>query len=328
MPQDDDAQLKALQAVSIVIGLPWTILICLECLSLWRACQYEFGDRKWGGGFKTSIIDMGITVFRPSASTGGKVFNCGGGKLNITKILDVGMNVVMPTRSIYRILNVVQSKAKVALGDPLIFIISVVSAVCYYGWLFLIIADHYHTNDCPYWTSGSKMGPEGNQVNTEKQFSTRYGIFHGWGVDIGPGATIQRKIDGGSWEWVGLKRCGNAENKYHYENIAVGKRIGSTLRIAVFGWFGLFLFVAVVTYIRATVRTVWKKHGNPVEDFLCSLVAWPTVLSQIRDAIAEPLEEPAPLPEPEPPAPEPEPVEIVPEPKPAPTPEPEPLNDI
>jgi hypothetical protein len=279
-PHDDDAQLKALQAVSIVIGLPWTILICLECISLWRACQYEFGDRMWGGGFNTSIVDFGITVFRPSASTGGKVFNCGGGKVDCSKFVDVLLNCIVPTRSIYQILTGIQSKAKVAFGNALIMIITLVSAICYYGWLILIVLDHLPTDDCPYWTQGSV------EMKSEKKLSTRYGIFHGWGVDIGPGAMIQKKVDGEDWKWVGLTRCGDETNSYYTENIAVGKRIGSTMRIAVFGWFALFLFVAIVTYLRATVRAAWNKHGNPVEDFLCTLVAWPTVLSQIKDTIS------------------------------------------
>jgi hypothetical protein len=304
-PQDDDAQLRALQAVSIVIGLPWTLLICLECVSLWRACEYEYGDRKWGGGFKTSIVDFGITAFRPGASTGGVVLNCGAGKIDCTKLIDVVMNIICPPRAIYQIMYMVRDKAKLALSDPWIFIVSAASFFAYYLWILLICLDHISTADCPYWESGSKMG----DTDTTKKYSTRYGIFHGWGVDIGPGATIATKADGGSWMGLGLQvRCGGPENNYYYENMTVGKRIGSTMRIAVFGWFFLFCFVAIVAYIRATVRTACKKHGNAVEDALCSLVAWPTVLSQIKDTLNEPepkIEEPPPAPEPEPPKPDP-----------------------
>ncbi|KAJ7375730.1 hypothetical protein OS493_039249 [Desmophyllum pertusum] len=36
--------LQALQAVSIAAGLPYTILLCFMCVSLWRAVQMEAGD--------------------------------------------------------------------------------------------------------------------------------------------------------------------------------------------------------------------------------------------------------------------------------------------
>jgi len=39
--------LEALQSTSIASGLPYTIMICFMCSSLWKACRYENGDEKY-----------------------------------------------------------------------------------------------------------------------------------------------------------------------------------------------------------------------------------------------------------------------------------------
>jgi len=39
-----DEALNALQTVSIVCGLPYTIIVCLLCVALWRACKVSMGD--------------------------------------------------------------------------------------------------------------------------------------------------------------------------------------------------------------------------------------------------------------------------------------------
>jgi hypothetical protein len=281
MPHDDDAQLKALQAVSIVIGLPWTILICLECLSLWRACEYECGDRKWGGGFQTSIVDIGITAFQPQPGIG-TMMNCGRGKVDTARLADVILNCFVPPRSVHQILTEIQKKSSAISGatggNVKVVLITVISAFLYFAWLLLICLDHIPTDECGYWEAGSNKGIDGN---TLKKYSTRYGVFHGWGVDIGNGAVIATRGNAtDTWSYVGVKKC----NDLHM-NLWVGKRIGSTMRIAVFGWFSWWLFIAIVAYLRATVRTMYKKQGNPIEDFLCAFVAWPTTLSQIKDCL-------------------------------------------
>jgi hypothetical protein len=163
-------------------------------------------------------------------------------------------------------------------GNVKVALLTVISAFLYFAWLLLICLDHIPTDECGYWEAGSNKGIDGN---TLKKYSTRYGVFHGWGVDIGNGAVIATRGNAtDTWSYVGVKKC----NDLHM-NLWVGKRIGSTMRIAVFGWFSWWLFIAIVAYLRATVRTMYKKQGNPIEDFLCAFVAWPTTLSQIKDCL-------------------------------------------
>lgn len=51
--------LNALQAVSIVAGLPYTILLCFMCVALWRAVQMEDGDLDANGP------QFNVTLFHP-----------------------------------------------------------------------------------------------------------------------------------------------------------------------------------------------------------------------------------------------------------------------
>eukprot|EP00397_Hematodinium_sp_SG-2012_P004023 GEMP01004034.1.p1 GENE.GEMP01004034.1~~GEMP01004034.1.p1 ORF type:complete len:789 (+),score=117.18 GEMP01004034.1:487-2853(+) len=60
--------LEALQAASLCSGLPYTILLCFMCVSLWKACQYDWGDLDWNDlrFFRTDLLDF--VDFRYSAA--------------------------------------------------------------------------------------------------------------------------------------------------------------------------------------------------------------------------------------------------------------------
>jgi len=50
--------LYALQSVSIVAALPFTVILCYVCLALWRACAMEEGDiNPYGPDFKLGVLD-------------------------------------------------------------------------------------------------------------------------------------------------------------------------------------------------------------------------------------------------------------------------------
>jgi hypothetical protein len=311
MPQDTDAQLRALQAVSIVIGLPWTVLISLECVSMWRACQYECGDRKWGNGFKLSVMDCGITVFSPLPAKG-RMFNMGCGKFNVAGFVDCALNCFIPSKSIHQILTAVDQKRQAPGNGALKIVLTLVSFVLYMAFIILVCIDHISVDPCTYWEKGNSLG------TTPTKYSTRYGVFHGWGASIGNGNVIASRADKKSgWMYTGLDDCSSVftqskelsaimlsaatahpEGMVHlvqpkatttiparYPGKWVGKRIGSGMRVAMFGWFSYMLFAGIVTYCRATVRSMYKKHGNPIEDFLCSFFAMPTVLRQVKDCV-------------------------------------------
>ena len=51
--------LKALQAMSIASGVPYTILLCFMCVALWRAVKMEAGDLdQHGPHFTTGLLDI------------------------------------------------------------------------------------------------------------------------------------------------------------------------------------------------------------------------------------------------------------------------------
>ena len=51
--------LTALQSMSITSGVPYTILLCLMCVSLWRAVKMEAGDLdQYGPQFTTGLFDV------------------------------------------------------------------------------------------------------------------------------------------------------------------------------------------------------------------------------------------------------------------------------
>ena len=63
--------LKALQAMSIAAGVPYTVLLCFMCVSLWRAVKIDAGDLDpHGPQFTTSLLDV---LSSPTASSVGKV---------------------------------------------------------------------------------------------------------------------------------------------------------------------------------------------------------------------------------------------------------------
>lgn len=63
--------LKALQAVSIASGVPYTVLLCFMCVALWRAVKIEAGDLDpHGPHFTTGLLDV---LSNPTSSSVQKV---------------------------------------------------------------------------------------------------------------------------------------------------------------------------------------------------------------------------------------------------------------
>ena len=63
--------LTALQSMSIASGVPYTILLCFMCVSLWRAVKMEAGDLdQYGPQFTTGLLDV---LSSPTASGVGKI---------------------------------------------------------------------------------------------------------------------------------------------------------------------------------------------------------------------------------------------------------------
>ena len=62
--------LKALQTASVITGLPYTILLCFMCVSLWRALAMECNDiDPYGPDFAAGLLDP-FTELRPDLWAG------------------------------------------------------------------------------------------------------------------------------------------------------------------------------------------------------------------------------------------------------------------
>lgn len=62
----ENNSLKALESVAICTGLPYTILLCFVCCSLWKGLQYEYGCMEWSSERffytdLTDVLDISIT---------------------------------------------------------------------------------------------------------------------------------------------------------------------------------------------------------------------------------------------------------------------------
>merc|ERR1712217_392599 len=107
-----DGGLKALRAISICVGLPYTFLVCFMCLALWRALQYEMKDRDWKGNFFTSeICDIGVQLYNPQEGQS-KVFNFAPGKIDATKLLKTIAYILVPPLPLWKGYTTLQTKKK------------------------------------------------------------------------------------------------------------------------------------------------------------------------------------------------------------------------
>ena len=66
--------------------------------------------------------------------------------------------------------------------------------------------------------------------------------------------------------------------------MAVGEPLGPSV-FSVFGWFFILFFVGVVMVVRTSTRDVFKIPGNEIDDFLSSVLFFPTVLFQVNEVL-------------------------------------------
>ena len=125
--------LNALQTVSIASGVPYTILLCLMCVALWRAVKVEAGDLDPNGPqFTTGLLDVLSTpttqsvckvflnIFAPWYSMGiaaGEVKNRNGRKWTHMLILAIPFYA--------------------CIAMQVLEILGFVSGICYVGWSVL-----------------------------------------------------------------------------------------------------------------------------------------------------------------------------------------------
>lgn len=267
-PSSPNSGLKALQAASIAVGLPYTFLVCFMCLALWRTLQYEFGEREWGKGFSSNVLDFGITAYRAGAGNN-RGCNFALGRIDVQRLVNWVKFFCVPFLGLFPTLQKIeQKKGSPRSTWPMIVSGFVAVFLFYLGWI-LVLADWAEISPGGYNSYGEwNNATHWNMVDT--RVSQRYGTFRYYTNKWEVGMALQEPT---------------TVYTDHGETQAMGDRIGQPMHIAVFGWFFILVFVSVVTFARTSVRGVCKIPGNFAEDALASLFLWPSVLIQCNDAL-------------------------------------------
>jgi len=270
-----DGGLKALRAISICVGLPYTFLICFMCLALWRAVQYEMKDRAWQGSyFESEIMDIGVTVYE-AAEGQDKCFNLKCGKFDASKFFTIVAYCFVPTLAVCRCTDGIASKSnnRIGFGRLAAKGLTVGTTLCFYGYLVLCFLDYCEVSTDAL-QMGSVKGNSAEKTGTDIYYtSPRYGYFRGWTMDVKDGAKITTNtvVDAQAGE-IG---------------VGVGDPMGRNLRIEAIGWFLYLLFATMVALIRNNCRIIYSIPGTLIEDFLASMIAYPTVLYQVKQQVSK-----------------------------------------
>jgi choline-glycine betaine transporter len=287
-----DGGLKALRSASICVGLPYTFLICFMCVSLYRALQYEAGDRNWfEGGFKNSILDLGVTLYKcgPSLEGGQKTrcFNGQCGSFDFKKMIMLIRNFFCPPLAMWSITSKISNKRtgnRNSIGT-MILVVSV--SLFFLGWFTLQFVDYSPlSSNLQEW--GSVIGnPSSTDGNVRYYLSNRWGYYHQWANKD------DQRSNGDFIRWnTNVNQKGQEKSLTQTINgvatsVGVGERMAFNYRIAVVGWFFFFIFVMFCVSLRSDVRVIMKIPGTLVEDFLVCLF-WPCALQQMDEQLNEP----------------------------------------
>jgi len=265
MAHRPNAALKTLQAVSIAVGLPFTFIMCLLCLSTYRAFQYELGELPWGKGFQTSVVDYGITIYTPKPNKG--LINWGLGTLSPKSFIDFWVNLAVPGVGLRHVWQGVVNKAPQKFSGRFAVLVQVWANLSFYLFILFRCLDYIEPDEDGFFFLGStKGGPPNGKLDDTAKISTRYGLFHQWASSAKDGLDVSQPIDFDS----DLQ-----------QTMGVGDRIGEAMHFSVFGWFFFWLFAGSITYTRYVVRSLYGIAGFFVEDFGAAACFYPNVIKQV-----------------------------------------------
>jgi len=249
-------------------------LVCIACVAIWKTLKFECKEDHPNRSFRTSSLDVGITMY--SGRKGNSCLSISGPKCVGSRIVRNIKNFFVPFLELWRALKkLAEARKKRPGGYEACVAISVGIVVYYVGWLFLILDPVIPVTDG---NTYFVRGFANSTYNIEDvKISDRYGHFRLYTNDWAPD---QRMVVAESY------------HPEYKENMAVGDRVGPPLRLAVFGFFFLFLFCCVVCAVRSSVRNALKIRGNLAEDALVSFFLWPMVLTQVNEALEEGLRNP------------------------------------
>jgi len=125
---DGSVALKSLQAASIIIGLPYTFILCFMVTSLYRALKYEIGDEDIikSMRFNTQLLDF-LELFKPF-----KASPCS----PVTHLMSIGAGLFVPGWSVYKAFDKCYPELKVSNAGY-----GITAQVMFLCWFALLICD-------------------------------------------------------------------------------------------------------------------------------------------------------------------------------------------
>lgn len=272
-PSDPNSGLKALRALSMCVGLPYTFLVCYMCVALWRTLRYELGLAKWSDGFKLSVLDIGITFYSVKPRQEGVCVNMKQGKFDKTRLLEVAKCCFVPYLALLAVFEGLETKTEQRTGkrkytQKRVMINAVLAAILlfYPAWL-LIFLDPVPMEKNSFVSEGKWNDATTRDEWVTYDLSSRYGYFRKHTND---------------WESGQVLQLDTSYKADRLETMGIGDRIGPNMHLQVFGWFFYFLFLAIVAGTRSDVRAACGVGGTFIEDILATFFLWPTVLVQMK----------------------------------------------
>jgi hypothetical protein len=284
-----DGGLKALRSASICVGLPYTFLICFMCVSLYRALQYEVGDRSWtAGSFQNSVLDIGFTLYKcgPSLEGGQKTrcFNGMRGSCDCKKFIELLRNFLCPPIAMWSITSKMSNK-RTGNRNSIGTMILVVSVSLFFVMWFTLMWVDYSPLSTNLQEWGSVQGNASNIAGNSRYYlSNRWGYYHQWAnkdAERADGDFIKYNL---AVNYKGQEKPNEATINGVPTSVGVGERMAFNYRIAVVGWFFFFVFVMYLVSLRSDIRVLMNIQGTLIEDFLVCLF-WPCALWQMDDQL-------------------------------------------
>jgi len=270
-PSNAFSSLHAMRALSLVVGLPYTFLLCLMCWALWRLFQYEFGELRWEQGFPSGVLDFGVTLYSASPSSG-RCFNGRLGRLDCGRLLEILKLTFCPFLGLFPCMKALDAKssegpdARWSATKAVVF-----GGVLFYaGWLLIFIDAGARFEESPTASLGKWNNSTARDFWIMEDISTRFGFFSRY-----------------TNEWRSGQVLTESGQMVHGETQGMGSRVGSSMQLMSVGWFLYLVFATVVAATRSQVRQLRRIPGSFIEDCMAAVLLYPTTLYQIREALQD-----------------------------------------
>jgi hypothetical protein len=245
---------KALQALSICAGLPFTIILMYICTSLWRALKIDQGHllpreqrTDWSLPLYAGIFDIFETVL----SFGKAPLPAAVHAKNFV------LGLACPPLLLWKTLRGVSEQMRAAKEADIVVAEKPAEKV-----------------EDPAEDAGSAMNekPGTTLEDSEKEASS---VMKGK-----PTTTLEDLL-----LVIGASLCYLAFVIFH---ILAGTKEGDLTGMFAFGWVSLVFFSVIVATVRYNQRAFYRIEGNIAEDFFAALFFWPQVLAQMVYQIESP----------------------------------------